>query len=320
MKRRTTLKFIYLGLRILVPIGLIGWLLSRFEWDKIIPLIKGIDLKWILAAFLCFLVAYLPQTIRWQYILKVKNLTIPFLKLWKLVLISLFVSNFLPTTIGGDLAKIAGVVTEFPSEKKLAGASVVADRLYNMAPMLMLFPITFFILNSSITNEPILNIQFRGEYPIVSMVIPPFALKFIEKLKKIWASTKEWFTDPACATYSLILTCASLGLSYLSVWFVLKAIGIEASYWQALSISILSYIAAIIPISINGIGVQEGSITYLLTKIGAGTDQAVAAAILIRFVTLAVSLLGGIALILSDNDILSRAQTIRSERQSEEKI
>jgi uncharacterized membrane protein YbhN (UPF0104 family) len=95
---------------------------------------------------------------------------------------------------------------------------------------------------------------------------------------------------------------------------ILEGLGIRISYWQAMSVSILSYFVALIPVAINGLGVQEGSITYLLVNLGAGTDQAIAAAFLIRIVTLGVSLLGGVWLIVGGKDLLTLARKTQEEK------
>ena len=69
----------------------------------------------------------------------------------------------------------------------------------------------------------------------------------------------------------------------------------------------LSYFVALIPVAINGLGLQEGSLTYLLTLQGASIEQGVTSALLIRLVTVTSSLLGGLRLLFGWRGLLMLA-------------
>lgn len=200
---------------------------------------------------------------------------------------------------------MVGVARDRENDKGLAAASVVADRLYNLAGMFALLPAAVAIIGTQVglfrgSNTSGLESSLAGFTPWIS--------KVWSKIKQIWDSAKEWFTSPWCIVYSLILSIISVGFNFAAFWLILEGLEIHITYWQAMSISILSYFVALIPVAINGLGVQEGSITYLLMNLGAGSDQAIAAAFLIRIVTLAVSLIGGVWLIFGGSDLLKLAR------------
>jgi hypothetical protein len=226
-------------------------------------------------------------------------------------MISIFVSNFLPTTIGGDVVKMVGVAREREKDKGLAAASVVADRLYNLAGMAVLLPVALLTIGSQLS---IFQTSSSSWLSISSVGIFRWIEKVKSKVKSIWDSAKDWFTSPICIFYSLILSIISVGFNFAAFWLILDALGININYWQAMSVSILSYFVALIPVAINGLGVQEGSITYLLVQLGSSTDQAVAAAFLIRIVTLAVSMLGGLWLIVGGKGLLTLAHKTEEEK------
>jgi uncharacterized membrane protein YbhN (UPF0104 family) len=224
-------------------------------------------------------------------------------------MISIFVSNFLPTTIGGDVVKMVGVAREREKDKGLAAASVVADRLYNLAGMAVLLPVALLTIGSQLsifqTSSSWLSLSSVGIFHWIE--------KVISKVKSIWDSAKDWFTSPICVFYSLILSIISVGFNFAAFWLILDALGININYWQAMSVSILSYFVVLIPVSINGLGVQEGIITYLLVQLGASSDLAIAAAFLVRIVTLAVSLFGGLWLIVGGKGLLTQAHKTEEE-------
>ena len=299
------LKISFQVLRFVLPVVLISWLATQVDWQAVMPLLREMNWWIIPLSAACYLVAHIIFTIRWRYLLRVKSINLPFFRLLGYILISIFVSNFLPTTIGGDLVKMAGVARDVKERRGIAAASVVADRLYNLAGMVVL------LLPSLAIMAPPLGLMMktgRGSGSLAMAALMPWRKKAMEKLVQGWNSTREWFTSPTCVLYSLGLSIMSVGLNFAAFWLVLKGLGIEASFWQAMAIATLAYFIALVPVAINGLGVQEGSITFMLTQLGASAEQAVAAAFLIRLVTLSVSLLGGIWLLVDGKGLLSLAR------------
>ena len=315
-KQTNRLQIAFNILRFVIPIILIYWLVSTVDWKTVIPLIKQISWWTIFASAGLFFCSHLIFTIRWRYLLSIKQIFIPYLKLFGYIMISIFVSNFLPTTIGGDVVKMVGVARESEKNKGLAAASVVADRLYNLAGMAALLPVALLTIGSQLSIFQTSSIKSLS---ISSVGIMHWMNKILSKVKSIWDSAKDWFTSPICIFYSLILSIISVGFNFAAFWLILDALGINISYWQAMSVSVLSYFVALIPVAINGLGVQEGSITYLLVQLGSSTDQAVAAAFLIRIVTLAVSMLGGVWLIIGGKGLLPLANKTGKENSVLEK-
>jgi uncharacterized membrane protein YbhN (UPF0104 family) len=298
-------------LRFVIPIILIYWLVSTVDWKTVIPLIKQISWWTIFASAGLFFCSHLIFTIRWRYLLRIKQIFIPYLKLLGYIMISIFVSNFLPTTIGGDVVKMVGVAREREKDKGLAAASVVADRLYNLAGMAVLLPVALLTIGSQLS---IFQTSSSSWLSISSVGIMHWVNKILSKVKSIWEAAKDWFTSPICIFYSLVLSIISVGFNFAAFWLILDGLGININYWQAMSVSILSYFVVLIPVSINGLGVQEGIITYLLVQLGASSDLAIAAAFLVRIVTLVVSLFGGLWLILGGKGLLTLAHKTEEEK------
>ncbi|RJP48023.1 MAG: UPF0104 family protein [Anaerolineaceae bacterium] len=276
-------------LRWLVPLGLIGFLLSQIQWDEILPLLSRVSWTSLLASALAFLLSQFIIAVRWQYLLRLQDIRIPLTRLTWLVLVGAFASNFLPTTVGGDVVKMAAVVQGQP-KRAVAVASVAADRLFNLAAM-------FFWLPSALTLgwwSPLLETGAASSSALTRM---PFVEKTWSRVKRVFEAGRAWFTSPRTVMVALIWSWLSIGASFVSFWIVTTALGISVTFWQAAGVAVISYFAALLPISVNGLGLMEGSVTALLVTQGASLEQGVAAAVLIRFVTLAVSLLGGVRLL-----------------------
>jgi len=286
-------------LRWLVPLGLIGFLLSQIHWDEILPLLARVSWTSLLASASAFLLSQFIIAIRWRYLLREQEIDIPLTRLAWLVLVGAFASNFLPSTVGGDVVKMAAVA-QGQAKRAVAVASVAADRLFNLAAM-------FFWLPSALALggwNPLLE---TGAASSSALMRAPFVEKMWGRVKRVFEAGRVWFTSPRTVMVAMALSCLSIGASFVSFWIVTLALGISVSFWQAAGVAVISYFAALLPISVNGLGLLEGSVTALLTAQGASLEQGVAAAVLIRFVTLAVSLLGG-ARLLSHRELLDAAR------------
>lgn len=286
-------------LRWLVPLGLIGFLLTQINWDEILPLLARVSWTSLLVSALFFLLSQFIIAIRWRYLLRVQEIDIPLTRLAWLVLVGAFASNFLPSTVGGDVVKMAAVA-QGQAKRAVAVASVAVDRLFNLAAM-------FFWLPSALTLggwNPLLE---TGAASSSALTRAPFVEKMWGRVKRVFEAGRVWFTSPRTVLVALVWSWLSIGASFVSFWIVTLALGISVSFWQAAGVAVISYFAALLPISVNGFGLLEGSVTALLVAQGASLEQGVAAAVLIRFVTLAVSLLGG-ARLLWHRELLTEAR------------
>ena len=309
MKPDTFPKRTFTIIRWFVPLGLIAWLLSQLDWNAIMPLLAQVAWTQLLLAALVYLLAQVFIAVRWQYLLRVQEIQLPFVRLMEMVLVGTFVSNFLPTTVGGDLVKMAAVANGQP-RRAVAVASVLADRLFNMAGMVFWLPLAFTLRAES----PLLDTG-AASMSVVTRV--PFLNEIWSRVRRLFEAGHAWFVSPKVVIFSLLLSWLSIGLSFASFWIVTLALGISISFWQASGIAALTYFVALLPFSVNGLGLQEGSLTGLLISQGAAYEAAVAAALLIRLVTMAVSLLGGVRLMFGWRGLLAEAASQSGQIQSE---
>lgn len=292
-------RLLFNTLRILIPAALIAWLVAQMDWNAVWPLLKNMP-AWPLAASALFYTAsHIVIAVRWRFLLRFQNLEIPFARLLGLVFVGAFVSNFLPTTIGGDVIRMFGAA-QGQRKRGVIVASVAADRLYNLVGMFLLLPLALTLEGLGLSG-----LKQAGAFPALAMAGWP---KLKERLARTWREVRRWFVSPACILPALALSWLCVGLSFASFWVIALGLGIPVSYWQACGIAVLSYFIALLPIALNGLGLLEGSVTYLLMLQGATLEQAMAAALLSRLATMAVSLLGGARLLFGWQDVLSRAR------------
>lgn len=117
-----------LALRISVSAAMLAFLLSRFDPAALLPDGGASTVPWLAVGLLVWFTAIVLATLRWQRVLLALSLPSPFSPLLSHNLAGLFVANFLPSTIGGDVLRVMRLSTD-NGEPPASFASVVLERL-----------------------------------------------------------------------------------------------------------------------------------------------------------------------------------------------
>ena len=123
----------------IVATVLVFLLIQQEGWGEIIGALKQISLVSFLLALASLLISRLFVIARWQVLLQSGGVKIPFSRSAELTLMGLFANNFLPTTVGGDVVRLAGIM-QMGFDRAISLASIAADRLIGMAGMLFTLP------------------------------------------------------------------------------------------------------------------------------------------------------------------------------------
>ncbi|NLF50898.1 MAG: flippase-like domain-containing protein [Leptolinea sp.] len=285
-------------LRIIVPVVLLGLLFFKVDFNTFISHLKTYPLELVLYASICIIIANLLFAFRWKYILNSIGISVTFFKLVRLVFFSLFLSNFLPSSVGGDLVKIVGILNETDNAKKdLKVTSVFVDRVFSMASKILLLPLAIPFLQKNMND--ISKVSEVG-YLLFSF-IPE---KWTRRARNYVIAIKPWFSVKKI-TGILALSWLSLFFTITGYWLVAQPFGIPIRFDQVLCMSIITYFAIILPISINGYGVQEGSYIYLFTLLNFNYDQAWTIALIYRLISIIISLLGGLWMLIDGRELFS---------------
>ena len=274
----------------LVALSLVGYLLSRENWTEIIELsdkIIGAPLLW---ALLMMTSSRIFTTLRWHILLNTKEKRIPFHETLKINFSGLFATNFLPSTVGGDVVRLAGGI-KAGLGGSFTAASLIVDRMIGMTGMLLFFPIGLSEVLPLLSKEAL---EIKNSNNLASIpILQPVLEKIKDKLKSVFAAFSIWTKNPMALVYSMILNILNLLMLFGVVWILLSASGEQITFWQVGGLWTFIYLVTLIPISINGLGVQEISITYVFINFG-GVDEtnALILAIFVRLLYMLLSLPG----------------------------
>jgi uncharacterized protein (TIRG00374 family) len=110
----------------------------------------------------------------------------------------------------------------------------------------------------------------------------------------------------------VIQTALFHGFRLLSFYYLILYLGQHVSLWDLVFVISATAIIAVLPVTIAGLGVMEGSISLLLAMYGVTPSSAVAIALVNRAVMLFLAAIGGVIYLTSKDDIV-RTQRARSE-------
>lgn len=270
----------------IVLLGLLLWLLSKQDWRAILEAIQTLPAHLLFLSMLLLLMRYLWNTIRWLILLHAQGISLPLGRALALVFAGLFVSNFLPGMVGGDVVRIAGMVQE-PEKRVEGAASVVVDRLIGFAGMLFFLPFSLPLIQSLMNSGMLFAAPLGMDK---SSLIGGLRRTYEHAASAI----RIWLKKPIWLLFSLLASCA--GFIFYS-WFVLllaDGLGMAIRFKDIAGVSSLVYFLTLIPLSINGYGIRELAMVAFYTHFAASMEQATALALITRFFSLFVSLPGAI--------------------------
>lgn len=264
----------------LLALALLLILLQEEGDGQLFSALRRVSIWYFLAAVGALLISRLFAATRWHILLQSAGVEISLSRSILLTFTGNFSSNFLPTTVGGDMVRLAGTI-QMGYDRAICLASLVADRLVGLAGMSVALPLGL---------VPVFSLGNNASQAIVFSTLIQKAVDFV---KRTLTSFSIWMKKPFALGASLLATFGNMVFIYLAVYLLLLGIDHKVSYWLVAGLYTLTYFVTLVPISINGLGVQELSMTFLLVQLGGLTSsESATVALLMRLLFILTSLPG----------------------------
>jgi glycosyltransferase 2 family protein len=298
-------------LRVLISVGLIVWLAFTLNWTDTFTVMRKMSWIYIGLAYLLLLAAQMLSAARLHILLRTQNIRIKYLELLELSFAGLFASLFLPGTVGGDVYKLIRLIQKGHSKAAIT-SSLVADRALGPISMIVYLPLVFFV-PKLISAEVSGIFRVTGIFSLMTILlfigtlyvvkhgkINALLNRFIERLNpkrkrlvnKLVEVLKRWLDQPIAIVKAFALTIILWFIALISGWLLVTNLNLSVTFFEWIVIKVLIYFATLIPISLNGLGVAEVSMVYLMGNLGVTPEDATAIAVVTRAIGLLVSLPG----------------------------
>jgi uncharacterized protein (TIRG00374 family) len=304
-ERKISKRVLFLG-KAVFTLLLVALILYRADWGKIFGALKNANVPLIAVVFFSMAGNVAISAYKWQFLLHIYDIGIKLPRLTKYYFTAMFFNNFLPSTIGGDGYRIFKV---YKSQESRAGAivPVLAERIYGVFVLLILGflgSLVSFLKFSDHLSLVGMAIGASGSVAILALhfLVSPGGnarilqkLRFIpEKLKESMKILERYHHEPALFYKFLGVTTVYCTFIFVYRMILIRAVGESCSFFSLMSAVMMSNILAILPISINGIGLLDGSFIYIISTFGVSYESAIMVMILHRGLSLLLSALGGV--------------------------
>ena len=306
MNRKQTVSLVLrLGLSALMLTVLI-WRIPPIEMDEVVPELTVRTVMWLVVAMGLTLAGLVLSALRWQRVLEVLGLHAGLRRLMSHYLAGQFVSNVLPTTIGGDVLRVSRLSKD-TGESPKTFASVVLERLTGWLVLPLISVVGFLV------NPPLQDLGRATQVAVGLAFVTLLALGILlyavadQRIGGRFEARDGWRRfasavhlgvdrlrrEPAAAVNVLLVGFAYQLVLVLAAVAAAQALGVRPAGLTALLAFFPAVaIAQVLPIGISGLGVREGAFVLVLGPLGVAAQDAIALGLLLYLLNLGVSLLG----------------------------
>ena len=293
MIKKKTISFL---IKALVSISILIVILINIDWSTAVKNLGNANLLLLILVLSLNIVERLEITYKWNLLLKVRGLIVSFGRLFLINSIGSFLGLFLPSSLGTDVIRGYYLVRN-NSEKSISISSVFVDCIFGMFSLLLLCLVSILFIGDILPN---LHISL---YVILLTIIIAITFYFFQKketaifLEKIFQKIKykkliengiklhtsilEYKRYPRTLIVSFLITLIVQLTRILIFYYTALAFNVSVPFVYFVLFIPIIMLVIMIPISIGGLGIREGTFVAFFTLMGMSLNDAV----LISFTT-----------------------------------
>jgi glycosyltransferase 2 family protein len=298
--------WIFLLLRWVAALLVLGILFYLLPVAPLRSALARVPLTRFIAVLLIYLVALTGGITKWHTVVNSAGAQLSFAASAQCYTSGLFGALFLPSIIGGDVARLAVGISRSPRPAAVITGNV-ADRFLDVAAQLTLISLGLLLLPGSLPvplQAPAKRVLFAGVIGaavflgLVLALHRPLlrgrSIRIRRKLAQLRHAIRAVSRRPLRLVFGWLL-----GTSVQGTYVVLTALlGITCGLRLPLRVWLFAWplakIVAVMPITQGGIGVREAALVVLLAPFGAPASQVLATGIVWEGVIITAGLLAGL--------------------------
>ena len=305
-------KRMWAWLRILLSLVVLAFVLRRVHPSNLDLDFTRSTVLWLAAALVVTFGAVVLSALRWQRVLAALDLDGRIPTLVRHHLAGLFVSSFLPSTVGGDVLRVTRL-SAANGEAPGTFASVVLERLtgWIVLPVITLVALA---INPGLFGAD-RNARFALLIAVVTLTLLAVVLWAVghPRIGGRLTSNAGWRRFAGAVHFGLdrlrhrpgdAASVLITGFAYqlaivLAAFLAAEALGLHIGPTAVLAFVPAIAIVQVLPITVGGLGVREGAFALFLVPLGVPEEKALALGLLVYAINLVVSLLGAPAFALN---------------------
>jgi glycosyltransferase 2 family protein len=305
--RKNWVKF---AVRALVTSLFLAFLLKSVSWSTLFTTLAHAQHTWLLMGLALGVLCLVFSSYEWHCLVLAERIHTDLARLINLYLVGIAFSHFLPSNMGGDVAKAFYVGRD---SGNMAGAtsSVMLSRIIGFLGMLLIALPSLLIWHSWFTSRVIVGflllslllIVLISGTMIISVCLPKASSRL---LKSRWIPKCAVITavevgqtlstavrKPRSLTIAILFSILFWIASFLNYYGYAVALGIHVPLFFYIIAIPFSSLFAFLPVSINGFGVREGALVYVFSTIHVSSSTSLLLAFLVDTQMLLFGVIGG---------------------------
>jgi uncharacterized protein (TIRG00374 family) len=244
------------------------------------------------------------SVVKWRAFLAHLGISASFEKLFGLYLVGYFINIFTPSFIGGDVVRSLALGSTV--NRAHAVSATFLERYTGIVAMLVMAAVA--VCFADVVTTPIVVlvcVAVVGCALITALVMVGFVQRIAalcrlpEKALKVIDAVHEGLIlgmrDTKLLRKALFLSLIFHLLTIVNTAAVAHAVGWTDIPWRGLLVVVpLILLVGAVPISPQGLGIQEGAFVFFLNSVGATTGQALAIALVLRAKSYLLALCGAL--------------------------
>lgn len=328
LRRQKALVF---ALKMAVSFALFAYVVAKVSPGNVWATMRPADPFLLGAAAALFLFSSLVGSWLWGRLLRAQGVPIPWRKAAAYYFVGLFFNNFLPSNVGGDIARISDAA-KYADRVSPVFSATLMDRLIGVLAIGLL------ALLASLAAPD--QTRFIGLYAALVVIFLGALAAFLSIFSRRVLHAFEWpfrvvglhgaaaaigrmlddlhgFRSQGGALLAAFLASTIVQISRIYVHYLVGlALGVRiAAGYYFVFVPVLAALVSL-PISLNGLGIREGAAVVLFQMAGLTREQSFTIPFLTYVVSVAVSLLGGLIFVSrpSRRALAQRLERRRAER------
>lgn len=294
----------FLLAKIGVSVALMSFIFYQCDWQLALRTAQTIEPFFLLFVFMCMVGGVFISAYKWQVLLSVHNINLPLAILNRYYFIAVFLNNFLPSSIGGDGFRIYKTAKDSAS-MGYAVAAVLIERISGVWVLIFLGFLGGLCIDATLPGMPYFSTILWGVGGILLLsggsVIALYVLSERYSASPLppsgWLGTLlNWMHNfrlhPAKSVQ--VVSISFVFQLYALSWMLLlaRAVGADISIYNLAVAMMISNMAAMLPVSLNGLGLMDGSFIYIVSLMGMEYEHAVMMMLIMRVFLIFLSVIG----------------------------
>jgi uncharacterized membrane protein YbhN (UPF0104 family) len=259
-----------------------AYVLWKIDIGRTATLLGDASVGYFAAAVAISVLAVVPMAWRWQQLLRARGVAEHMPWLLRTYFVSNAVAQVLPTSLGGDAARIFSTARRHRGHGTAVTGSVLVERVLWIEAAIgagtAVAAVLLFSTRARRTLRPLVPLLRRAR------IERPF--------RAAYEGIHGYRAHARLLAAAFVLTIAVTAFRVLAIWLIGKSVGVELSPRPYYVMGPMLFLVMIVPFTINGVALREAFFVSFLGKLHVNPDAAFATGFLFFLLSVVVAVPG----------------------------